>query len=44
MTNDTRQEILKAHIYGKTAAEISAVVGVDITEITPIRSAWSRQA
>ena len=36
MTNDTRQEILKAHIYGKTAAEISAVVGVDITEITAL--------
>lgn len=36
MTENTRQEILKAHIYGKTAAEISAVTGVDITEITAL--------
>lgn len=36
MTNELKQEILKAHIYGKTAAEISAVVGVDITEITAL--------
>lgn len=36
MTNDTRQEIFKAHVYGKTAAEISAVTGVDITEITAL--------
>ena len=36
MTNDTRQEILKAHIYGRTAEEISAVTGIDLTEITAL--------
>lgn len=36
MTNDTRQEILKAHIYGRTAEEISAVTGIDSTEITAL--------
>ena len=36
MTNDTRQERLKAHIYGRTAEDISAVPGIDITEITAL--------
>ena len=36
MTNDVKQEILKAHIYGRTTEEISAVMGVDISEVSAL--------
>lgn len=36
MTNDVKQEILKAHIYGRTAEDIAAIMCVDITEVTAL--------
>jgi len=36
MTENTRQEILKAYINGITAEEISAVTDIDLTEITAL--------
>ena len=36
MTNDVKQEILKAHIYGRTTEEISAVMNLDPTEVSAV--------
>ena len=36
MTNDVKQEILKAHIYGRTTEEISAVMNLNPTEVSAV--------
>ena len=36
MNYDTRQEILKAHIYGRTTEEISAVMNLDPAEVSAV--------
>lgn len=43
MTNDTRQEILKAHVYGRTIEEISAVMNLDPTEVSAFIATYTNE-